>query len=256
MVEPINFDIVADLYDYYVNVDFDVEFFLNEAKKANGKVLELTSGTGRLSIPLLNAGVDLTCVDYSERMLAVLEEKAKENGFECPIHKMDIAELSLKQKYDLILIPFNSLSEIVDKEKHPKTLNKVSEHLTDNGFFICTMHNPKIRLKTVDGVQRLMGHYQIENELTLIIQYLFNYNENTQIVSGFQFYEVYDKDHNLICKRRLDVNFYLFQKKEFEKLAERCGFKIIDLYGDYHYSTFDEEVSPYIIWKLKRGYRI
>lgn len=30
MYETIQFDIVADLYDYYVNVDFDIDFFLNE----------------------------------------------------------------------------------------------------------------------------------------------------------------------------------------------------------------------------------
>lgn len=253
MLEPIKFDIVADLYDYYVNVDFDVDFFLNEAKKVNGKVLELTSGTGRVSIPLISAGVDLTCVDYSEQMLAVLEKKIRKNGFECPIHKMDITELSLQENYELIIIPFNSLSEIIDKGKHKKTLNKIYDHLTDTGEFICTMHNPKIRLKTIDGSLRLMGHYQIENEQTLIIQYVSNYNNMTQIVSGFQFYEIYDKEYDLIGKKYLDINFYLFQKGEFELLIEESGFKIVDIYGDYSYTKYEQETSPYIIWKLKKN---
>lgn len=253
MFETINFDIVADLYDYYVNVDFDVEFFIKEAKKANGKVLELTSGTGRLSIPLLNSDIDLTCVDYSERMLAVLEKKIKKGGYECPIHKMDITQLSLKEKYDLILIPFNSLSEILETEKHQKTINRVYEHLTDTGVFICTMHNPNIRLKTVDGMLRLMGRYQIENESILIIQYVFSYDKSTQIVSGLQLYEIYDKDNSLIWKKYLDVNFYLFHKLEFEQLIEKSGFKIIDVYGDYSYSSFEDETSPFIIWKLKKN---
>lgn len=253
MLEPIQFDIVADLYDYYVNVDFDVEFFLNEAKKAKGKVLELTSGTGRVSIPLLKAGIDLTCVDYSKEMLAVLEKKVTENGLECSIHNMDITELALKEKYDLIMLPFNSLSEIVDKEKHQKTLNGINQHLSDKGVFICTMHNPQIRLKTIDGVLRFMGKYHLENERTLVMTYVFNYNKDTQIVSGLQFYEVYDKANTLIWKRNLDVNFYLFEKEEFERLIEHSGFKVVDLYGDYSYSSFDDKVSPFIIWKLKKN---
>ena len=66
---------VANLYDTYIDTTFDVPFFLNETKSVSGKVLELMSGTGRVSIPLIEAGVQLTCVDNSAEMLAVLREK-------------------------------------------------------------------------------------------------------------------------------------------------------------------------------------
>jgi SAM-dependent methyltransferase len=252
MIEKINFDLVADLYDYYVNVDFDINFFLTEAKKVNGKVLELTSGTGRVSIPLLSSGIDLTCVDYSKEMLAILKRKIKDKGFKCSTFEMDITELSLKDKYDLIMIPFNSLSEIVDPRKHRKTLKKINEHLTDNGVFNCTLHNPQIRLKTVDGEVRLMGNYQIENNRMLIIKYLLNYNAETQIVSGYQFYEVYDNTQNLIWTRNLEINFYLFEKEEFEGLIKENRFRIKEIYGNYDYSRYEVD-SPYIIYKMEKN---
>ncbi len=56
---------VANLYDIYVPATFDFDFFINETTKSKGEVLELMSGTGRVSIPLLEAGVKLTCVDLS-----------------------------------------------------------------------------------------------------------------------------------------------------------------------------------------------
>ena len=65
---------IAHLYDAYVHSDFDVAFFLEETRAAS-QVLELMSGTGRLSIPLLEAGVSLSCVDQSPEMLASLREK-------------------------------------------------------------------------------------------------------------------------------------------------------------------------------------
>ena len=71
---PIDYDRVADVYDLYVTSDLDIGFYLEEATKTRGKVLELMCGTGRVSIPLLEAGVDLTCVDASAGMLARLEE--------------------------------------------------------------------------------------------------------------------------------------------------------------------------------------
>ncbi|MDJ0554187.1 MAG: class I SAM-dependent methyltransferase [Microcoleaceae cyanobacterium MO_207.B10] len=51
-----------------------IPFFLNEAKNCKN-VLELISGTGRLSIPLLEAGIPLTCVDNSPQMLEILRQK-------------------------------------------------------------------------------------------------------------------------------------------------------------------------------------
>ena len=55
--KSIDFDQVADLYDSYVQVDFDVEFWRQEAATTGGKVLELMCGTGRIGLPLIKAGV-------------------------------------------------------------------------------------------------------------------------------------------------------------------------------------------------------
>jgi ubiquinone/menaquinone biosynthesis C-methylase UbiE len=68
MKKPINFDLVADLYDL-VHIDLDIPFFLNETKGYDGEILELMCGTGRISIPLLASGKKMTCVDYSVGML-------------------------------------------------------------------------------------------------------------------------------------------------------------------------------------------
>ena len=62
-----NYDLVSDLYDIYIPVTFDIDFFIQETKNTPGEVLELMSGTGRVSIPLLEAGVKLTCVDLSAK---------------------------------------------------------------------------------------------------------------------------------------------------------------------------------------------
>ena len=66
-MENIDYDGVADLYDLYVNTDYDFEFFVREIRARDARVLELASGTGRLSIPLIEAGADLTCVDLIQQ---------------------------------------------------------------------------------------------------------------------------------------------------------------------------------------------
>ena len=67
-----------------------------------------------------------------------------------------------------------------------------------------------------------------------------------------QFYEVYDANGVMTSKRLLEIHFRLTRKDEFEELAERTGFKIKALYGNYSYSGFNAESSPFMIWNLER----
>jgi len=73
-MEHIDYDTVAEFYDLYAAATYDHEFILARVSSAT-RVLELMSGTGRLSIPLVRAGAVLTCVDLSRGMLDVLQRK-------------------------------------------------------------------------------------------------------------------------------------------------------------------------------------
>jgi len=64
--QSIDYDRVADLYDDYVRVGFDVPFFLNAARQAAGGVLELMSGTGRVSRPPHRSQPSTAIVDGCE----------------------------------------------------------------------------------------------------------------------------------------------------------------------------------------------
>src|SRR5512146_2216564 len=85
-----DYDRIADLYDIYIPFTFDVDFFVEETRKTRGEVLELMSGTGRVSIPLLEAGVRLTCVDMSAESNAVLQRKLEQRGLRADVHCMDV----------------------------------------------------------------------------------------------------------------------------------------------------------------------
>ena len=50
-------------------VTADVPFYVAEAKAANGPVLELACGTGRLTIPVAENGVEIVGLDSSPSML-------------------------------------------------------------------------------------------------------------------------------------------------------------------------------------------
>ncbi|MGK7896460.1 MAG: class I SAM-dependent methyltransferase [Xenococcus sp. (in: cyanobacteria)] len=243
---------VAHWYDIYVNTELDVPFFLKEAQNSD-YVLELTSGTGRLSIPLLEAGISLTCVDNSPEMLAILSQKLAAPDLSANVYEMDMCHLTLQEKFDLIIIPFNSFSEILSIDEQRQALKGIGNCLTETGRFICTLHNPSIRLKSVNGQLMLRGKYSLPNEETLFLWSVEEWERQNSLVKGTQFWEVYARNGLMQRKSFLDIQFYLHQQSEFKKLAEAQGFYLVNLYGDYAYSEFQESSSPFMIWVLGKG---
>lgn len=253
MKKAIDYAEIAESYDIYVNTVFDVPFFLTEAKKASGEVLELMSGTGRVSIPLIEAGVRLTCIDNSPEMLAIFRKKLKKRNLTASMYKMDVCKLSLDKKFSLIFISFHSFAELLSLADQRKALTSIHQHLSKTGHFICTLHNPVVRLKCVNGKQRLIGEYPLDkHQRKLLLRISEKYNSYTHIVNGLQLYEIRNNKGIIQSKIELKIQFHLSTRNEFEELVRSEGFNIIALYGDYSYSQFVEDSSPFMIWVLRK----
>jgi len=244
---------VARFYDAYASATFDLPFYLEEARHSPGEVLDLMAGTGRVTIPLLQAGVSVTCVDNSPAMLERLHQKLDRLGLSADVHDMSVCDLSLPRQFSLILLPSHSFSEILSVPDQTRALERIQAHLDDSGRFICTLHNPAARLKTVDGQLRLLGSYAFdEYGSRLVVWSIASRDSGSPLVHGFQFYEEYDARGTMREKSILPLHFSLIGRGEFEAMAESVGFKVVTLYGDYARAPFDEEASPYMIWVLGR----
>jgi SAM-dependent methyltransferase len=244
---------VAELYDLYAQTDVDVPFFLQEAQGCRS-VLELTSGTGRLSLPLIQAHIPLSCLDSSPEMLAVLRRKLRDHGLSAPIYEMDATDFALPEQFDLIIIPFNAFGEFADPAAQRATLATIRPHLADGARLIVTLHNPPVRLKTIDGQVHLRGKYALPSgQGTLFLSSWERHDASTHLVTGAQFYERYDRDGFMQSKRFVELRFYLHTRDTFEALVMAEGYRVLTLYGDYERAPFDPEQSPFMIWVLGKG---
>lgn len=246
---------VADLYDSYVTTTVDLPFLVEEARQAGGPVLELMAGTGRVSLPLAEAGADLTCVDLSGAMLARLRQKLAVAGLRAATYEMDVSRLRLPERdFALALLPFQSFGEVLDPEDEQAVLDAVSAHLRPEGRFICTLHNPDVRRRTVDGLLRLLGSLPLPDGAgTLLLWSQQQAEADQQLVRAAQFYELYDAEGRMTEKRWLDVRFRLVERADFEAMALAAGFRVVALYGDYERGPFDAEQSHFMIWVLERA---
>lgn len=252
--DTIAWDWVAELYDSYVTTNADLPFYLAETAGFNGEALELMCGTGRVSLPLAEAGVRLTCVDASAGMLARLRAKLEERpaaARNVTVIEADVRQLALDRKFDLILLPFHSFAELTETADQQAALATVAGLLREGGRFICPLRNPPVRGATLDGQLRLVGRFP-HGAGQLLLWSVASYDPVAQMADGVQLYEEYDSAGLMLRKRQLPIRFSLLDHDQFAAMARAAGLRVVSLYGDYAYAPFDPATSPFQVWILAK----
>ncbi len=250
---PNDYSPVAEYYDEYVCSTIDIPFFLEECGRVDGEVLELMAGTGRVSLPLARAGVKLTCVDSSAEMVALLRRKFVTLQHTPATYVMDVRALDLGRSFDLAILPFHAFAELVGEEDRSAFLAGVHRHLQRGGKFICTMHNPRVRMNTVDGAMRIVGRYEMrEKDASLLVWLTERVAGSTGVINAVQIFEEYDQENVLRVRKFMPMQYSFISDEEAGSLFTRAGFAIEAVYGDYSRAAFAAESSPFMIWTLKK----
>src|SRR5919108_3183799 len=106
------YDAIAGLYDPWSrSVTEDIDFYVEEALASGGPVVELAVGTGRIAVPVAQAGIDVIGVDSSPAMLVVAREAAAAAGVADRIDLRfgDLRDPPVPERVPLVICPFRSL---------------------------------------------------------------------------------------------------------------------------------------------------
>jgi len=244
---------IADLYDGLVRFDEDIPFFVDYCSRSDGQVLELMSGTGRVSISLLEAGHELTCVDSSPEMLECFRAKLRARKLSAKIFLQDVRHLTLPQEYKTAIIPFNSFSEITAAVDRRTTLGSVYNYLVAGGCFICTLHNPAVKLKSVSDAPKMKSRFpHPAGKGEVLFQLELRFDPQNRTVDGVQIFDIYSESGELEERRRVTIRYCLPERNWFSEAARETGFEIESLFGNFDYSDYREDSSPYMIWVLRK----
>jgi SAM-dependent methyltransferase len=131
------YDAWADRYDERPDdARADVAFYVALAREADGLLVELAVGTGRVAIPVARAtGRPVVGIDSSQSMLAQARKRALEAGVELDLREGDIRELEIEEPAALIYCPGRSLLHLPTWGDRRRCFERVAASLRPNGRF-------------------------------------------------------------------------------------------------------------------------
>lgn len=255
------YESVAELYDYVVPYATrgDVEFFVDEALAANGPVLEIGCGTGRVLIPVARAGVTITGIDSSSAMLDRCREKV---GAEQPnvqqridLIEGDMRAFRLGRTFALATLPFRPFQHVLTVDDQVACLTAIHRHLEPDGRLILDLFNPSIDYLA----NRPIGLEISEGPPTTLPDGR-SLERTFKIVKADRFEQVNDIEliynvTGLTGQTQRSVHAfrmrYLF-RFEAEHLLARTGFLVEQLYAGYDRSSYGSTYPGELIFIARK----
>lgn len=252
---------VAEFYDYVVPhaTRGDVEFYVDEALAADGPVLELGCGTGRVLIPIARAGVTIDGLDASTAMLhhcrARVAAEAPDVQSRVTLHEGDMRRFEIVRRFALVTIPFRPFQHLLTVDDQLDCLRAVHKHLRDDGRLILDLFNPSLDLlvNRPPGVEMPEGPpFQMPDGRRVARSFRVVDPNRFEQVNGIEL--IYDvTDANGRSERRVHAfrMRYLF-RYEAEHLLARSGFVVEQLFAGYDRSEYGSTYPGELIFIARK----
>ena len=137
MADVGDYDAFAAVYDAWSgHMTDDVDFYVSLAEEAEGPIVELAVGNGRVAVPIAQrTGKRVIGIDGSQGMLAGATDRAAAAGVELELRRGDMRELALTEPTDLVICPFRSLLHLPTRGDRLQVFRRVAASLVPGGRF-------------------------------------------------------------------------------------------------------------------------
>jgi SAM-dependent methyltransferase len=223
----------------------DLPFWLELACQHPGGILELGCGTGRVLLPLQQAGHAVWGLDNDLQMLRFLRDSlTPQQQEDALVFQADMAHFHLSRKFQLILLPCNTWSTL-PSEKRQAALGCIRAQLAPGGAFAVSLPNPAIL-----AAMPRRGEEEIEETFThpqsgCPVQVSSAWRRSKGHFSVWWHYNHLLPDGQ-VERLTAHVRHSLEQPEIYIGELEQAGLGIEAVYGDFDRSPFSLE-SPALI---------
>jgi SAM-dependent methyltransferase len=223
------YDRIARIYDPWSrSVTEDVGFYVDQALASGGPVVELGVGTGRIAVPIAEAGIAVIGIDSSPEMLSVARAAAEVAGVAdlVDLRVGDLRDPPVAERVPLVICPFRSLLHMETEDEKLRALDAAKKLLEPRGRFVFDVFAP-----SRDDIEETHGLW-LEREPA--IYELAVWDENTRTLAL------------TVRSDGVSATFALhwLSAPEWQQLLDRAGFEVEALYGWFDLRPFrgDEDM--------------
>lgn len=144
----------AEIYDLDKPVGslFDIPYYQSRLKDLDGPILEAAVGTGRLFVPLLEAGLQMVGFDHSADMLQVCRRNAEDRGLTPSLAQARFQDFAFETAFAAIIVPASSFTLVDDFEDALAVLGRFGDALAPGGLLLVDLP-PMSFLEAPGGVR-------------------------------------------------------------------------------------------------------
>ncbi|MGG4398094.1 class I SAM-dependent methyltransferase [Paenibacillus thiaminolyticus] len=230
------------------SVGGDIEYYLDRLQSCSGRILEAAVGSGRMLIPLLEAGLVVDGIDYSPAMLASCQERCEERHLKPMLYEGELQNFALPHKYDAIIIPTGSFCLIDNREDSINALKCFYEHLNPGGRVIIDLILPeRMEIGTISTSTFTFP----SGDLITVEDKLVEFNMIHQYSVSYLKYEKW-REGALIQSELQRFALRWYGNEEFKLVLESIGFSDIVCSTDYVYGKQPADGSQIFTFEAVR----
>jgi SAM-dependent methyltransferase len=218
------YDAWAPVYDAWAaDMTEDVAHYVSLAREADGPIVELMVGSGRVAIEVVReTGKPVLGIDSSPAMLEIARERSA--GLPLELRLGDVRDLELDEPAALIYVPFRSLGHLQGWREKRQVFERVAASLRPGGRFA---FNSFAFSHTIAA--RLDGTTQNQHGIVHTLRYI-------------------PADNRIELERDdgATIRLWWATKSEWEGLIEVAGLEVEALYGSFEREPITDDSLEFV----------
>ena len=230
----------------------DVAFWRRLALAQNGPVLELGTGTGRIALPVVRAGVRLVGIDRSEEMLDRARTRLRrarllDRGL---LVRGDIRVLPFRSRrgFHLVMAPYGILQSLTRERDLVETLQSVARVMVRGGVFGIDLVPDLPRWSEYSKRKSFAGRKGRSGRLTLI-ESVRQDRARRLTIFDHEYIEVRGRERRV---HRFSLTFRTLSVPQMSRRLEKAGFRVKVVLGDYRGGPWDSRADVWVILAEKK----
>ena len=239
----------------------DVEWYRRKAVDSGGPVLELGAGTGRVTIPIAEAGIHITALDSDAGMLDKLRQKADTlpAGVRNRIRVQhgDMRSFALDEQFALIIIPFRAFLHNTTREDQIASLRGAHAHLRSGGELALNVFHPSLEYMAAHagayaGVWRWLKTQKHPDGGFVVYSDATRYDTVRQRLEGMIRTEEFSSDGSLRSTNMMHLELAYLYPSDIASLLAESGFELARISGDFSGRPFERDGDELVVEARKR----